>query len=191
MITHHFHTQPRMRRLLTKHLIKQACTRPCKTSQSDVQIIASEPDGQVSKSDVQQVALYTHKSGGSQLVVPRKPFPMTNKSLEKFMLWLDWTRTFNKYGCNVAVQGIAVVQPVCCLHCCCFTHGCTICPVQSNNVKKPIHGQCRVLLGRVACCMSASCCKLRLCTSLLSHAHARRQGGRGCTCGLHVTNDCM
>lgn len=61
-----------------------------------LQIIASEPDGQVSKSDVQQVALYTHKSGGSQLVVPRKPFPMTNKSLEKFMLWLDWTRTFNK-----------------------------------------------------------------------------------------------
>ncbi len=79
-----------------------------------MQIIASEPDGQVSKSDVQQVALYTHKSGGSQLVVPRKPFPMTNKSLEKFMLWLDWTRTFNKY----------VYMFFVCLHCssrCCNT----------------------------------------------------------------------
>lgn len=97
-----------MHRLLTPHLSKQARTAPCKNSQSCVQIIASEPDGQVSKSDVQQVALYTHKSGGSQLVVPRKPFPMTNKSLEKFMLWLDWTRTFNKYGhCVVAVQGVA------------------------------------------------------------------------------------
>ena len=61
-----------------------------------MQIIASEPDGRVSKSDVQQVALYTHKSGGSQLVVPRKPFPLGNNRLEKFMLWLDWTRTFNK-----------------------------------------------------------------------------------------------
>ncbi len=74
-----------------------------------MQIIASEPDGQVSKSDVQQVALYTHKSGGSQLVVPRKPFPMTNKSLEKFMLWLDWTRTFNKYVVCI-LRGSAVLQ---------------------------------------------------------------------------------
>ncbi len=89
--------------------ISRAPATPCKNSQSCVQIIASEPDGQVSKSDVQQVALYTHKSGGSQLVVPRKPFPMTNKSLEKFMLWLDWTRTFNKYVADV-VKGIAALQ---------------------------------------------------------------------------------
>ena len=50
--------------------ISRAPATPCKNSQSCVQIIASEPDGQVPKSDVQQVALYTHKSGGSQLVVP-------------------------------------------------------------------------------------------------------------------------
>ena len=116
--------------LLTPHLNKQARTKPCKNSQLDAQIIASEPDGQVSKSDVQQVALYTHKSGGSQLVVPRKPFPMTNKSLEKFMLWLDWTRTFNKYVVCI-VQGIAVSQQVSCLHCCCSRHCCVTISVLS------------------------------------------------------------
>ncbi len=162
-----------MRRLLTKHLIKQACTRPCKTSQSDVQIIASEPDGQVSKSDVQQVALYTHKSGGSQLVVPRKPFPMTNKSLEKFMLWLDWTRTFNKYGCNVAVQGIAVVQPVCCLHCCCSSHCCITTSVlfalllfkpllcYNNCVVCIVAVQVAAVLWLVHCCCPSHHCIMR------------------------------
>ena len=79
-----------MHRLLTPHLIKQAHTKPsvlvvgqdttlrirCPLSHCTLLHLAksvnhaSEPDRQVSKLDVQQVALYTHKSGGSQLVVP-------------------------------------------------------------------------------------------------------------------------
>ena len=70
------------------------CDGPCVCV---CQVVVSEKDEKASKSEVRQVALSTAKTGVSQLVTPRKPFPLHNSRLEKFMLWLDWTRTFNQY----------------------------------------------------------------------------------------------
>ena len=61
------------------------------------QVVASEADGGASKSEVRQVALSTAKTGVGHLVTPRGPFPLQNSRMERLMLWLDWTRTFNKY----------------------------------------------------------------------------------------------
>lgn len=61
-----------------------------------LQVVASEAEGQVSRSEKRQVALKTAKTGVSTLVTPRKPLPLEISHLEKLMLWLDWTRTFNR-----------------------------------------------------------------------------------------------
>ncbi|KAL3155831.1 hypothetical protein ABBQ32_012842 [Trebouxia sp. C0010 RCD-2024] len=61
-----------------------------------LQVVASEAEGQVSSSEKRQVALKTAKSGISTLVTPRKPLPLQISHLEKLILWLDWTRTFNR-----------------------------------------------------------------------------------------------
>ena len=60
------------------------------------QVVVSEADGQQSRSGVRQVALKSAKTGTSQLVTPKKHLPLGVTRLENFMLWLDWTRTFNK-----------------------------------------------------------------------------------------------
>ena len=65
-------------------------------SQSGIQVVVSEASGQVSSSEVRQVALLTDKSGGSRLVAPRRRFPLDQTPFERLMLWLDWTRTFKK-----------------------------------------------------------------------------------------------
>ena len=61
-------------------------------------MVASEAEGQVSRSEKRQVALKTAKTGISQLVTPRKPLPLEITHVEKLMLWLDWTRTFNRFA---------------------------------------------------------------------------------------------
>ena len=61
-----------------------------------LQAVVSEASDQQSTSEVRQVALKAHKTGNSQLVTPRNPFPVAVTRLEDFMLWLDWTRTMNK-----------------------------------------------------------------------------------------------
>ena len=61
-----------------------------------LQVVASEAEGLVSRSEKRQVALKTAKTGVSRLVTPRNPLPLEISHVEKLMLWLDWTRTFNR-----------------------------------------------------------------------------------------------
>lgn len=59
------------------------------------QVVVSEASGQVSTSEVRQVALLVDKAG-SRLVTPKRRFPLDQTTPERLMLWLDWTRTFRK-----------------------------------------------------------------------------------------------
>ena len=69
-----------------------------------LQVVASEAEGQVSRSEKRQVALKTAKTGISQLVTPRKPLPLKISHVEKLMLWLDWTRTFNRFALHSGLE---------------------------------------------------------------------------------------